>query len=1278
MLSGGWLFVFSIGYLAVLFAIAWVGDKRGLTRSGRERPLVYALALCVYCTSWTFYGAVGTAVNGGLAYVPIYLGPILVFLFATGLLRRIIIITRRYSITSIADFIASRFGKARSLAVLVTVIAVVGTVPYIALQLKAVSMSYALVAIPDDTPFFPMLDTAFYTAVILAIFAVLFGTRQLDASEHRQGMMLAVAFESLVKLAAFTAVGLYAVNHVFTGPVDLFEKIVTQPELRGKFLPGNLPDGFLAQTVLAMIAIFCLPRQFQVAAVEASGPRELQRARWLFPLYLMVFTLFVIPIAAAGMLNLPAGVAPDNYVLALPAAGNNKALTLFTFIGGFSAATAMVIVASVALSTMISNEIVLPYLLRTEETPRNAHRDFSRLLPIARTASIFMVLFAAWVFHHVVDEGAALASIGLLSFAMAAQLGPAVVLGIYWRRASRRGAMAGLLVGFIVWLDMLMLPAISSMPSSLAVLLGMTDMDSITAGVSVSLFLNTASLVIVSLLDQPTLEERLQAAAFTGRNIAVSQPGASRKLDITIGELETLAGRFLGEYNARRAMSEYLDKSHLAYESDLQAARHIAQFTERLIAGAVGSASARMVMTSVLSQGGTSIGDVMRMLDETSEAIRFNRNLLEATLDNITQGVSVVDADLRLVGWNSRYEELLDYPEGFLYIGRPVAELIRFNAERGLIDSGMTEEHVRKRLDYMQAGSSYRFEREREDGQVLEIRGSPLPSGGFVTTYSDVSEYKKIERALRESEENVRFYTDNAPAMLVYIDRDYRYRFANKAYCDYLGMSRDAMMGQRMEDCVPPRDWQARQGYVRDALAGKRQDVEFPLQLADGSEQYVLARYIPHRDDAGIVHGVYVIFQDISSRRHAELELQEAKALLETRVEERTRELTHVVDELQNAKSAADQANQTKTRFLAAASHDLLQPMNAASLFTSVLVQKAEEKDEELAALAQRVADSLAAAEDILGALLDISKLDRDAMQPEISVFSVDDFLKTLERQFAALADERGLQLDVHSCAGHVRSDRQLLRRILQNFLTNALRYTPRGGHILLSARRRGEQVEFGVWDNGAGIAPEHQQVIFEEFRRLETSGVQRERGLGLGLAIADRIARMLTHPLDLKSRPGRGSCFSIRVPAAQPGEQRATVPTPGVGEVAGLDIWCLDNEDSILAGMQEVLQRWQCKVRVFHRAEDMQAAVYDGEQPDVVLADYHLDGDVTGLDALLACRGMIPDLRAIVISADRSEEVLGAVRDAGFSILQKPLKPASLRAAIGSLKPQRRNGDAG
>jgi len=1262
LFNGALLFVLSMLYVAVLFGVAWYGDRH-VAALERYRAHIYSLALAVYCTSWTFYGAVGTAVSQGWSDLPIYLGPILLMVFGTGLLERIVTATRVQGITSIADFIASRYGKARSLGVLVTVMAVIGTLPYIALQLKAVSMSYDVMAGHEMPAHIPGIDTAFYVAAGLALFTILFGARRVDAREHRHGLMLAVAFESLIKLAAFVAVGVFALD-VVGGVGGLMERVVNQPELSERFLPDAFPPDFFASTLLAFCAIFCLPRQFQVVAVEADNPGQLRLARWLFPGYLLVFSIFVPAIAVAGLMVLgDTPGSPDTYVLALPGALGQKGLALLTFIGGFSAATAMVIVALLALSTMVTNEIVLPLLLRVRER-REMRGGFARKLLLVRALTIVFIMMAAWLWHRAIGA-TALAAIGLLSFAMAAQFAPALVVGVYWRRASRRGVLAGLLAGFVAWVDLLLLPSLSGEATSLlAALFGLPAQPGIAWGAPTALLLNAAVMTGVSIMDRQSLAEHLQASTFTG-SVTRGLTGLRRRLSLTVADLEELASRFLGERNARRAMSDHLQRRSTIVERGEYADADTAQFTERLIAGAIGTASARMVLTSAL-RGKDADTEALLLLDETSQAVRFNRALLEATLDNITQGVSVVDADLRLVGWNRPYAELLDYPEGFLYVGRPVAELLRFNAERGFFDGGEKDSHVRKRLEFMRTGSSYRFERHRDDGQVLEIRGNPLPTGGFVTTYTDVTEYKKIEQALRESEANVLFYTDNAPAMLVYIDTSLRYHFANRAYCEYLGLPREQVIGKRVDDLLPAAEAQPRLEYMRRALAGERQDLETELRFADGRRQYSLGTYIPHRDERGEVIGLYAIFQDISPRREAELKLQEAKSLLETRVEQRTHELSEAVNALSIAKASADQANQTKTRFLAAASHDLLQPLNAATLFTSVLTQRAQSADPELAELARRVADSLAAAEDILGALLDISKLDAGALQPEIEVFAVNNLLGALQRQFAALAMERGLRLHVHGCSAVLCSDRRLLRRVLQNFLANALRYTPRGGKVLLGCRRRGDAIELGVWDTGPGVAAEHRLAIFEEFRRIEVGGMSRERGLGLGLAIADRIARMLDYPLSLESTPGRGSKFSIRVPTS---DEPLPVVTPARvtrGQLQGLHVWCVDNEESILDGMAALLERWGCTVRGFACAEEFRSALLSDAPPSLILADYHLGGITNGLDLLQEAENRFGSgVPGIVITADRSDEVLRSVRTAGYSALSKPVKPAAMRAAM-------------
>ena len=416
MINSWTLLLLSFGYVMVLFAIASWGDREQQREySAFGRSLVYSLTLAVYCTSWTFYGAVGSATQNGWGYLPIYLGPMLVILFAWPLMRRIVAISKRQNLTSIADFIAARFGKAQSLAVLVTLIATVGSVPYIALQLKAVVDAFGIVsdralatgAMSGVADY----NTALFVAAAMALFAILFGTRKIDVTEHHEGMMLAIAFESVVKWLAFIAVGVLALFLVAGSPRDL---TIAATSAGSPFALDRWPDTFITQLVLASAAIFCLPRQFHVAVVEAHEEAELRSTRWAFPLYLLLFSLFVVPITMAGLDVLPAGAfSGDTFVLALPMQSGYDWLTILAFLGGFSAATGMVIVACVALSTMICNEVVMPSLLRIRSLGLADRRDLSRLLIHVRRGAIIAIAALAYFYYLATDESAALASIGL-------------------------------------------------------------------------------------------------------------------------------------------------------------------------------------------------------------------------------------------------------------------------------------------------------------------------------------------------------------------------------------------------------------------------------------------------------------------------------------------------------------------------------------------------------------------------------------------------------------------------------------------------------------------------------------------------------------------------------------------------------------------------------------------------------------------------------------------------------------------------------------------------
>src|SRR5580692_5239060 len=439
----------ALAYLGCLFAIAFYGDKHAFYAGHpRLRPYIYALALGVYCTSWTFFGAVGTAVRDGWAYLPIYLGPAMVFLFGLPFMERLVEIGRLHKVSSIADFIASRFGKSRALAVLVTLIALSAAIPYIALQYKAVAASIAALTqvAAAHVPWHQ--DTALAVALLMALFAVLFGARRVDATGHREGLMLAIAFESLLKLLAFVAVGIFAYLHLRGGPWLLPPRLASAATL----FNGDAASS----TLLAAAAIFCLPRQFQVGIVECADTADLKYARWLLPAYLGVFSAVVIPVVALATISgLSTRTASDTLILTLPMSYGSPWLTVLVFLGGLSAATAMVVVASTALSTMISNDIAAPLLWR--QRLEDGASLGKRVLWVRRAVIVSLALLA-FAYYRGASGTVSLAAIGILAFAAVAQFAPALFAALYWSSASRAGVFWGMLCGFIAWGYLLFLP----------------------------------------------------------------------------------------------------------------------------------------------------------------------------------------------------------------------------------------------------------------------------------------------------------------------------------------------------------------------------------------------------------------------------------------------------------------------------------------------------------------------------------------------------------------------------------------------------------------------------------------------------------------------------------------------------------------------------------------------------------------------------------------------------------------------------------------------------
>ncbi|MBS0510449.1 MAG: histidine kinase [Proteobacteria bacterium] len=684
-----WLVVgASFAYLLVLFAVAYHGDRRADEgRSVIDNPWTYALSLGVYCTAWTYFGSVGRAASSGIGFLPVYLGPTLGFALAWLVVLKMIRIARSYRITSIADFIASRYGKSHVLGGLVTVIAVVGTVPYIALQLKAVASGYTLLVGDHDPAFHPTgrpgwwSDGTLYIALTLAAFTILFGTRHLDTTERHEGMVAAIAFESVVKLLAFLAVGIYVTYIVYDGVGDLYTRAASYPEVAGLLGMEGMQrlgyGGWFAHVLLAMLSVIFLPRQFQIAVVENVNEAHLRRATWAFPAYLLAINLFVIPIALGGLLHFGRGaVDPDTFVLSLPLAHGDMALALLVFVGGLSAATGMVIVEVIALSTMVCNDLVMPILLRSRHLALGARRDLTGLLLGIRRGAIIVVLLLGYVYFRLAGEAYALVSIGLISFAAVAQFAPAMLGGMYWRGGTREGALAGLLGGFAVWIYTLLLPSFAKSgwldPSFLdqglfaagwlkpEALFGLQGLDNISHALFWSLLANIGGYVFVSLLRAPSGAEASQGMLFVDvHRRGDGLPTSFWRGSAEVRDLMPLVARFLGQRRTEEAFAGYARAHGVADAMDLKADAELVHFAESLLAGAIGSASARVMVSSVVQEEVLGLGEVMDILDEASQVRAYSRKLEEKS-----RALEAATAELRAA--NERLQELDRLKDDFM------------------------------------------------------------------------------------------------------------------------------------------------------------------------------------------------------------------------------------------------------------------------------------------------------------------------------------------------------------------------------------------------------------------------------------------------------------------------------------------------------------------------------------------------------------------------------------------------------------------------------------
>ena len=1155
------LFVFAVLYFSLLFGIALFGDSRlGKRVTRKHEHLIYALSLAVYCTSWTFYGAVGTAAKGGWDFLPIYLGPLLVFVFGHSVIHKMIRVGKRQNTTSIADFLASRYSKKRGIALLVTIICTVAGIPYIALQLKAVTNSITLLSSQSSSLPFVASNTALVVALSMIGFAILFGTRQVDVSKHHHGMMLTIAFESIVKLTALIVLALYVIFVFYSGPQE-FASELTATEV---FNWTGLRLSFLTQLLLAAAAVMVLPRQFHVMIVENTHQDHLKTARWVFPLYLVLISLVVLPIASAGLrLFYGTDIDADTFVLMLPQASEQRWLTILVFIGGFSASMAMIVITTLTLSTMLSNDAVLPFLINKRLSTDST--EVGPWLLFMRRVIIGAVILVAWAYNFLFGETEALSAIGLLAFSLVVQLLPAILGGLYWRKAHASGAYAGMIIGSAIWAWTLLLPMLvqagfitdallTSGPFNVSWLkptglFGFEFKDPLSHGVFFSLAFNIACYVYFSRHANTTLADRLQASAYVQLDEHLNRGNlTNKKPQVKAGELVSMLERFAGANQTRRWIEDFERVQHIRLLPNDIPSPDFLRYIERTLSGVIGASSARAMMHSALAGRELHLEDVVTFFDEATQAIQFNQKVLSSTLENLDHGVSVIDRELRLVAWNRKYLEMYNYPKDLIRVGTPIEDLVRYNAERGECGQGTVEEHIQKRLSHLRSGSSHRFIRIRNNGRVTEIRGNPLPGGGFVTTFNDISDFVQAQDELQEAKNNLEIRVEERTEEVRQVNEDLR--------------------------------------------------------------------------------------AEIAERERAESMIMEAK-------------------------TEAELANESKTRFLALASHDILQPLNAARLYNTALLEKWPHDP-----ILPKLESSLRTSEELISTLLEIAKLDGNAQRPVIEAVDLYAIFKSIEDEFSALAAEKNLRLTFRPTTVYVASEARQLRRILQNLVSNAIKYTRKGG-ILVGARKRKNCVIIAVWDTGLGINNDDFERIFLDFNRLDQHR-QEAQGVGLGLSVVARLSQHLQHPINVTSTLNRGSCFTVTAPlTARPTIENKVAHKAVNNNNLSLSILVIDNDSQNTDALKTLLTNWGCKVTTASTKTEAMAAA----TPDIAIIDYHLGESLTGFSLYreLKLKWQI-DVPAILVTAHVEANIKQQAVNAGMSFLAKPVKAIALRALLKNL----------
>jgi Na+/proline symporter/signal transduction histidine kinase len=1144
-------------YLLLLFLIAFLNERQALRHGASlvASPHVYALSLAVYSTAWTFYGSVGRATLSWSWWCSTF-GVILMFVVFTGVLRKILRIGKAQRITSIADFISARYGKSQWLAGSVALLAVIGSMPYISLQLKAVSASidlmrfYPDIVMPGSAGAAVLgaggFDSAFPLTLVLILFVIMFGTRHVDATEHHDGMVAAIAFESLVKLIAMLVLGGVVVWYWFDGPLDLWRRAQTALP-HAKLFDSHEFFGlnWWSLTALAMTAAVCLPRQFHIMVIENRDESHLKQAAWLFPLYLVLINLFIVPIALAGMMLFSGkAVNADTFVLTLPMLAKQPALVLLVFVGGFSAAIGMVAVEAIALSTMICNDLVMPLWLRTGYGGFKAGHDLTRAIKWIRRAAIALVLLISYGYLRLVGNSYALVTFGFVSFAAMAQFAPALIGGIYWKGANRNGALAGLAAGFLLWVYTLLLPSLMRSgwlpddilqhgPFGLAwlrptSLFGLSGLDAAAHCMVYSMAANILCFVWVSRKTRAGPLEMQQANAFV--DVWQDQAETIHQHGVHyghLGQLRSLALCFVEPARVDETFARHAASGSNGFDPDAWADGWLVHQVELLLASVIGTASARVVMAMHLQQWDAGAGSVQELLGSVGQEIKTRHDILRAAVENIKQGLIMVDAEQRIVLWNQRYLEMQELPDGLVQEGTPLLAIFRYNALRGDYGPGDVDQLAQHRLARVQEDAAKHFEYQRANGMVLEVVANPLAGGGMVTTYADITERHRAQEALeasRREKEVAQAEALTAEQHLVETlqsserlleervkQRTLALEESNKALESTLADLR-ATQTQLVQS--------EKMASLGQLVANVAHEINTPIAAVKSSGKNIVDA-LDHSFDR-----MPILFRTLDNA-HLALFLKligharNSNPLLSSREERQLiRDLTAKLEAI----AVMDARNKA----------ELLVQLGVQAEFEVYQALLVHPESGLILETANSLANIIGSTNNINMAVDHVSRI----------VFALKSFSRTggaANKVLANITD--GIETVLTIYQNPLRHGVELVRdlpplpsipclpdelnQVWINLIHNALQAMNHKGTLTVRGRVEAEQVFISIQDSGCGIAPEIRERIFEPFFTTKPQG----EGSGLGLDIVKRIVEKHHGAIRVDSEPGCGSTFTVMLP---------------------------------------------------------------------------------------------------------------------------------------------------